>query len=700
MGVVYCAHDSRLLRDVALKVLSSRTQTPESRKRFLREAQTASALNHPGIVTIHDIGEHDGEIYIVMEYIKGQPLRDLIPSGGMGHATAIEQAMQIADALAAAHAAGIVHRDLKPSNLIVTPQGRVKILDFGLARYNARPDPASATQSAIENAETRSNLTAAHTFLGTVAYASPEQSMGHPVDHRSDIFSAAIVLHEMLTGERPFEGASTMDLIFEINRGAPKRLRESRPDLPWSLEALLLRMLEKKPDDRIQSMEMVRASLGAIDREIQHREAETRDGNSPAAAAPETREPHRDAVGGEIGVAVLRFRAVPQNAEAEAFSDGLAEETIQALGGIPRIRVASRIAAARFEDGKSSMDVLSRALKANYVLTGTVRHSGTRVRVLSELADTGNGSRLWSRTYDSGNTDPFDAQEEIARSIAAAVSGALLTIDASGNVSGETLDAPALVRRAHRAVFAAYSRAGIEEATGLLRQAMAVAPYYAPAYAYLGLYLQQLVISGFSLDPERDRAEALGSVERALQLAPGDAEVLQNAGLVFASQFQAQRAIGVLRRAVEIAEFNLVAWGYLAFALGWTGSDNDMAEAQAIFDRLIRETPDHPSMPYWLYFKAGVCFRQGKYDEALDCTRRCVERQPQFLVGLMSYANALGLTGRLDEAREVIGRVLALSPHASEQHYIHELIQVVSTVDLVRPHIAGLVAAGIFKGVQ
>ena len=700
MGVVYRAHDKRLLRSVALKFLSGKGQSPASRRRFLREAQIASALNHPGIVTIHDIGEHGGETYIVMEYVEGKPLRELISRKGMEAASAVSRAMQMADALAAAHAAGIVHRDLKPGNVIVTEDGRVKILDFGLAGFTSSPE--------TETEETRTQLTAANAFVGTAAYVSPEQSLGRPMDHRSDVFALAIVIHEMLTGRRPFEGHSTLELIFDINMGVPQRLRESRPDLPWSLEALLLRMLEKNPEDRVQSMVMVRASLAAIEKEILQRQAQAAIAGGLPTEEPPVAMPARAGSaliettgdsGGEIAVAVLRFRATPPGPEAEEFSDGLTSETVQALGGIPRIRVASRLAASHFEDGKSSIQVASRALGVRYVLTGTVRRSGERVRVLCELADTATGSQLWSKTYTRDAGDPFDAQEQIARAIAAAVSGAVLTISARQAADGpsEKLDAPALVRRSHLAVVSAYNRDAIEEAVRLVRQAVATSNY-GPAHAYLGMYLQQRVINGFSDDPDRDRHEALTQVERALQLEPGDPEVLQNAGIVFLNQSQPERAIGVLRRAVEIAEFNLVAWGYLALVLGWTGGEKEMDEAQSIYARLLRDTPDHPSMPYWLYFKAGVCFRQGKYHEALECTRECVERQPHFLVGLLSHANALGMVGRYEEARKVVQQVVTLSPGAGEQQYIRELTNTVCTRDRVDPHIAGLIAAGIFKG--
>ena len=351
MGVVYCAYDTRLRRHVALKVLSSHERSPDGRKRFMREAQTASSLNHPGIVTIHDIGEHHGETYLVMEHVEGRSLRELISPGGMDPAIAVSHALQMADALIAAHAAGIVHRDLKPGNIMITADGRVKILDFGLAIF--------CSQSHIDSVETRTQFTAVNTFVGSVAYVSPEQSMNHPVDHRSDVFSLAVVLHEMLTGERPFEAKSTLELIFEINRGTPRRLRQSRPELPWSLEALLLCMLEKNPADRIQSMVMVRASLAAIEREIQHREVEAAVAGNPVERLA---APLEHTVSSEIGVAVFRFRAIPQGQQADAFSEGLASEIVQALGGIPGIRVASRLAASRFDEGKTPLEEIARTL--------------------------------------------------------------------------------------------------------------------------------------------------------------------------------------------------------------------------------------------------------------------------------------------------------------------------------------------------
>jgi TolB-like protein/Tfp pilus assembly protein PilF/predicted Ser/Thr protein kinase len=694
MGVVYRALDTRLRRNVALKILSGHAHVSDGRRRFLREAQTSSALNHPGIVTIYDLGEFEGDAFIVMEYVEGKSLRSLIGPKGLDPNVVVVEAIQMADALAAAHATGIVHRDLKPGNIMVTTAGKVKILDFGLAIFSATPEGWSE--------DTQTQITEMNTFVGTVDYVSPEQSMGRAVDYRSDIFSLAVVVQEMLTGGRPFSGKTKLELLCDINRGTPKRLREVKPELPWSLEALLLKMLEKRPEDRIESMVKVRESLAAIERELQHKRAEAVYSGNPDPLQTTSPSGAYRVAGSEIGVAVLRFRAVSPGPEAEAFAAGLLSETIQAVGGIPRIQVASRVAVDRFEDGKTPIQQAAMELGVSHILSGTVRQSGERVRVLCELSDALTGIRLWSRAYQSEAADPFDAQESIARSMAAAVSGALLTIGAyeAPGVPLESLDAPALVRRAHMAVFAAYSKSGIEEAVTLVRQAITVAPNYGPAHAYLGLYLQQRVISGFSDASEQERAEALAEAELALQLAPFDAEVLQNAGLVLIHQSRPERAMGTLRRAVEIAEFNLVAWGYLGLVLGWTGGEKEMSEAQAIFDRMIRDTPDHRSLPYWLYFKAGICFRQGKYAEALECTTRCAQHQPQFVVGLLSHANALCLNERYGEAMEVIGRVLALSPGEGQEAYIRELTYVACSSERVRPHIAGLVAAGIFKDAQ
>jgi serine/threonine protein kinase/tetratricopeptide (TPR) repeat protein len=696
MGVVYKARDSRLRRIVAVKVLTDTDQDATAKKRFLREAQAASALSHPGIVTVHDILEQDDRACLVMEYVEGRPLKELIPSGGLALDAALDYAIQICEALSVAHAAGIVHRDLKPSNVIVCPNGRLKILDFGLAKF----EPSASSDL------TQSMLTKAHVFLGTAAYVSPEQSLNHHVDHRSDIFSFGVTLHEMLTGTWPFRGATNLELLFDINRGIPCTIRQCRPDLPLSLEALVLKMLEKRSEDRCQSIGEVVASLRAIEREPHSEETlvATRPNTAARAAAAAAPAPARNAGfstsdSQKAAIAVLPFRGISADPASAHISEGIASEIIRALSGVPGIRVASQLASFRFQSSEHDLTEVAKSLNARYVLTGSVRHGGKRIRVIAELADALEGTQLWSRTYDHNTDDLFAVQEQIANAIATDVSGPLLRVradHAGGTPSGE-LDAAGLVRKANRSVTHAYHKEGIEDAIGALRQAIALSPDLAVAHAYLGLYLMQRVVNGFSTEMEKDRSAAFQAIERGMQLAPSDAEVLENAGLVLLHCGKYERSVHVLRRTVQIAQFDLIAWGYLGLTLGWGGDEPEMEEAQAIFDRLIRDAPDHPSQPYWLYFKSGVCVRQGKFQEATDCAQRSTELQPRFLIAMVAHANALGHLGRLPEAFEVIGRALALNPDVKQEAYLTELMQIGRTRERIMPHIGGLVAAGIFK---
>ncbi len=700
LGVVYKARDRRLRRLVALKFLLQ-GQSPDShgRARLLREAQAASSLNHPNIVTIHDIGQDQDTIYIVMEYVAGKPLDRALPAAGLPPGTAIEYAMQLAEAAKAAHAAGVVHRDLKPGNVIVGPGGRLKVLDFGLAKIASAP-AGDSTQS--------SPLTAQGQVIGTVAYIAPEQAMGRVVDHRADIFSFGVMLQQLFTGRRPFEAPNTLALLHEIVYSPPAKIGDTHPHLPDSLQALILRMLEKRPEDRIQTMGEVLIALRDIRRELEGQaatyptiELASASVSGAISTPPQSSMGTPKSVSGteKASIAVLQFRSISPSQEGSSLADGIASEAIRALSGVPGIRVVSQLGSFRFQDEQRDPIEVARSLNIRYILTGSLRQAGNRIRVIAELTDAAAGIQLWSQSYDRGVDDLFAAQEEIANAIAAATSGQLMRIQAehAGEAPEDTLDVAGLVRRAHRAVTHAYHREGMDEAVALLRRATELAPEFAVAHAYLGLYNIQRVVNSFSADPEQDRAAALAAVERALELAPGDPEVLENSGLVLLHCGKYERSLHVLRRTVELAQFDLVAWGYLGLALGWGGDAPEMEEAQTIFDRLIRDTPDHPSLPYWLYFKSGVSVRQGKFQEAVDCVQRSIELQPRFLIGYVAYANALGHLGRQQEALEAIGKVLAMNPNASQEAYMTELRQIARTRERMEPHVGGLIAAGIFK---
>lgn len=683
MGVVYKARDLRLQRLVALKFLGESHKEPAARKRFIREGRAISALSHPNIVTIYDIVEDEPEMFLVMELVEGQSLRELISGPGLRVHHALDYAIQIAEGLAAAHAAGIVHRDLKPNNVIVTPKGRLKILDFGLAKM----------EISSESEVTQSMLTKSDAFLGTMAYASPEQSRGKPVDHRTDIFSFGVMLHEMLTGERPFRGDTVVELVCAINYEPPKPLRSSRPGLSADLEGIVARMLQKRPEDRFQSMEDFL--------EVLRSRTPGQDATVTMSAIDATLISGPPAPGSErTSIGVLLFRSLSKDPDDEFLAAGISSEIIRALSGIPGVRVPSQIASFRArpqEEGASLRDT-ARSLNCRYILTGSLRHSGKKIRVTAELTDGLNETLIWSNRYDRDLEDVFAVQDEIASAIAGATGGQLIRARAeeASVAAPEHLDAWGLVRKAYHWLNQAYHASAIDDAVDLLRRAISIEPEYAVAHAFLGFSLTQRLINFSSEDPAKDFAEALASVDHALELAPGDPEVLENAGLVLFNCFQTERATGVLRRAVEVAPFNLVAWGYLGLCLGWTADGEKVAEGRAILDRILATAPDHPSLPYWLYFKAGTCAHQEDWDDAAACARRATEIQPRFTLAYLEYANAIGMLGKTDDARAAVQKMNALNPAMTQEVYAHLVSQTTGSSQRAEPHLRGLFAAGIY----
>ena len=365
MGEVYSARDTRLDRTVAIKVLPARVaDDSRARERFEREARAVAALNHPHICTLHDIGSQDGVDFLVMEYLDGVTLR-----GPMPVEEVLRLATQIAAALAAAHQQGILHRDLKPGNVMLTAVG-AKLLDFGLAKSMA--------------AEPDVKLTSDGTIVGTVAYMSPEQAEGQPLDARSDIFSFGAVLYEMLSGTRAFSGTTMAQVLIAVMRDDPPPLEES------TLAPIVRKCLAKRPSQRFQTMDEVQAAL---------RQAVV----TPVKEAP--------------SIAVLPFASMSPDADNEYFSDGISEEIINALTQIEGLHVAARTSSFSFKGKSVEVADIARRLNVRHLLEGSVRKAGTRVRVMTQLIDATSGFHLWSERYDRQIADIFDVQDEIARAI-------------------------------------------------------------------------------------------------------------------------------------------------------------------------------------------------------------------------------------------------------------------------------------------
>jgi TolB-like protein/Flp pilus assembly protein TadD len=429
-------------------------------------------------------------------------------------------------------------------------------------------------------------------------------------------------------------------------------------------------------------------------------EAATLDPDAPVPARPLGAPSRPPAPGSErASIAVLPFASLSADPEDGYTAAGIASEIIVALGGVPDLRVASELASFRFREKQQDLAEIASALHTRYVLTGSLRRSGDRIRVLATLNDAEGGAQIWSKAYDRQLADLFALQEEIAQAIVSATGGEIIRADAArlSRSSPEQLDAWGLLYRAYHFWNHAFSREGLEAALAQARRAIELDPSYAAAHAFLGLYLIQRVIHVLTPSLEQERAEALRAAERAVELAPRDPKALENAGLVFYHCSLHEKSVGALRRAVEIAPFNLVAWGYLALSLGIAGDESELVEGRRILDRLLETTPDHPSVPYWSYFKGALLTRQGELEQAVACSRRTVELQPYFFLAAVMLANALGALGRLDEARAAWQRVAAIHPAFPAAAYAYDIQLQALAPERAEPHLAGLRKAGLLQ---
>jgi non-specific serine/threonine protein kinase len=393
MGVVYKAEDTRLDRKVAVKFLPDGiAQNEQALVRFRREAKAASALNHPNICTVYDIGEENGRPFIVMEYLDGAMLKSLIGLPLMELDQLLELSRGIADALAAAHNKNIIHRDIKPENIFVCDGDHPKVLDFGLAKIHA-PNEGRAESATL-------SLTGEGFAVGTLPYMSPEQLQGRSVDHRTDIFSLGAVVYEVATGQRPFLGDTSAELTSSILRDTPKPVTELRPELPSGLHRIVARCLAKEPTERYVSALELRHALDLLRRQASS-------GSLRAVAE----------IGAEASIAVLPFTNLSADQENEFFADGLTEEITTGLTQIEELRVAARRSAFAFKGKHVDLRIVGERLNVKTVLEGSVRKAGNRVRIHAQLVNIADGYYLWSERYDRELKDIFEVQDDISRAI-------------------------------------------------------------------------------------------------------------------------------------------------------------------------------------------------------------------------------------------------------------------------------------------
>lgn len=499
MGEVYRALDTRLGRTVAIKLIPHElTADPTYRRRFLHEARAVSALNHPNIVALYDISHHQDIEFLVMEYVPGKSLKELVSQQGLPFERVRGLGLQVASALGVAHAAGIIHRDVKPANILVTGNDQVKVLDFGIAKL---PVDGTATQ-----------LTLRGQMIGTLGYMSPEQTRGEEVDERSDIFSLGCVLYEAATGRIPFRGPSALTIMHAIAIEEPPAPSSIRPGLPAAFDALIARCLRKAPVERFPSMAEVRLALD---------QAGAQPVSIALAPAP------------IASIAILPLVTTGTDGDAEHFGEGLADQLIDALSTIPHLRVAPRSSTFSFR-AKGSRDKMmdareiGRLLNTGCVLEGSIRRAGPRLRISVRLILVADGEALWSERFDRAITDIFEVQDEITAAVVAKLRSQLL-----GDLSG--LSAPALKRSTEDPeAYGLYLKgryhwdkrpAGTYAAIDCFQKALIRDPRYALAHASLADCYNTLGSwEAGMLSPEEAYSKGRAYAERSLQLEPNLAE--------------------------------------------------------------------------------------------------------------------------------------------------------------------------------
>jgi len=683
MGEVYRARDTRLGRDVAIKVLPPElAEDPGRLHRFEQEAKATAALAHPNVLALYDVGTHHGKPYLVEELLEGETLRARLRAGPLTPRKATEIAIAIAHGLAAAHAKGIVHRDLKPENVFLTRDGGVKILDFGLAKL-AEPQTAAelATASTVDR-ETRTGA-----VLGTLGYLSPEQARGQTVDARSDLFAFGCLLHEMLAGERPFQGHTPLDLVSSL-------LRDDPPELPASVPAplanLVVRCLEKQPEDRPSSAHDLALWLAGLaapspspgktppSRVVGRPSRKlVLGGLSPVllalvgglylAAVRPWRTDTEPATPSIRSIAVLPLDNLSGNPEDEPFADAMTEALILELARIPGFeKVISRTSVMGYKSTRRPLPEIGRELAVEGVLEGSVQRTGGRIRINVQLIDTRTDAHRWAESFDREAGDVLQLQTEIARSVAAAVEIALAPAHAAASPSLARVDPEDYEDYARAIAPTSTDEQSLLSSIALLESLTSRRPSF--AQAWLGLFRQYRILAFQTRgDPSLAWAHALRAGERYLDLAPDSAESHTVRGWIAVPDWRWEVAEREFRAAVAIEPANAEAVGTLAHHLIVL---RRFDEGLALADRSITFDPNNPArrrMRLW-YLNSS-----GQFDLALLEARRLEPVLPndRALYGWMAAA-AIG-AGKLEEAVTLSEQLAALVAGNETPYYLCKL---------------------------